>query len=373
MAQGLRKCLQGSIITSGTSLPWSNGSLNSFGFTAPVAQVGTGSINAFEVVNYTTDLDISKIELNDTANFVQCHEVTITNNGASTVIYNFAVQDAAGIEALQKTNIFSLGVPTLTDLVPIKLVPTVQFSDGDYGIAINAGESKAVQIEFTLPEVAYPQNLPLYSGSILIIGDNGEEISIPYMGLAANLKSEMSSLFDTGFPKVSSGTQNNTLDITQHSNYTFNLAYFLLDFPKLYYALKWGTRELRWDIFDPAYTENMWSYPPVPGKNGYIGAATTNYYFDATNVDPNMTSSFPLFKLPRTLEMRESRYVSEFWWLGTLGNGSDIANGMYRFRVAALVPFGDPTKAGDWDVWKVKGDLPLFGVVRPSNLPEVVR
>lgn len=88
------------IIASGTSLPWSDGTATDYGFAASVAQVGNGLVNAFKVVNYTTDVSFEKIALNDTKYFSGDHDVTITNNGGKEVSYKFSYEDAAGVETL---------------------------------------------------------------------------------------------------------------------------------------------------------------------------------------------------------------------------------------------------------------------------------
>jgi hypothetical protein len=88
------------IIASGTSLPWSDGTTTDYGFAAPVAQVGNGLVNAFKVVNYSTDVSFEKIALNDTRYFSGDHDVTITNNGGKEVSYEFSYEAAAGVETL---------------------------------------------------------------------------------------------------------------------------------------------------------------------------------------------------------------------------------------------------------------------------------
>lgn len=94
------KALHRRIIASGTSLPWSDGTATDYGFTASVAQVGNGLINAFKVVNYTTDISFQKFALNDTKYFNGDQDITITNNGGKEVSYEFSYEAAAGVETL---------------------------------------------------------------------------------------------------------------------------------------------------------------------------------------------------------------------------------------------------------------------------------
>jgi hypothetical protein len=81
------------------------------------------------------------------------------------------------------------------------------------------------------------------------------------------------------------------------------------------------------------------------------------------------TISFPLSDVYRS---SVDVYDTEYWWLGGLGNGSQIANGNYTYvfqllplasrlkvstlttccslRFAVLAPFGDRTHSDNWDV-----------------------
>jgi hypothetical protein len=89
----------------------------------------------------------------------------------------------------------------------------------------------------------------------------------------------------------------------------------------------WGSQELRWDIFEPNWPERKWQYPPVQGKNGYLGTAT--YWrgsqatvFDANKDDPNDILAFPSMYLNR-------QYTHVYIWLGQLTNGSVLVPGNY--------------------------------------------
>lgn len=136
-------------------------------------------------------------------------------------------------------------------------------------------------------------------------------------------------------------------------SYTFDLSLEAQDFPRLWINNKWGITSLRWDIFTADWTESSWSFPPVPGQSGYIGSATGfanadyQYVFNPEYDDPNNVFAFPVQDEWRT----PGSYYHEFWWLGRLSNGSQIAPGDYTMRVAALAPFADPGKADSWDSW----------------------
>lgn len=87
------------ILASGQSLAYFDGtSLTNYGMYAPVAQVGTGMVNASNVLSFTTSLSYAKFALNDTRHFNASHAVDITNGAGELVAYTYGVQAAAGVE-----------------------------------------------------------------------------------------------------------------------------------------------------------------------------------------------------------------------------------------------------------------------------------
>lgn len=97
---GFAKQLSQRIISSGVSLPWSDGTATNFNYPAAVAQIGNGLVDAWKVLQYQTRLDFDKIALNDTRYFNRYHDVTILNEGDDEVSYSWQVEHGAGIEAV---------------------------------------------------------------------------------------------------------------------------------------------------------------------------------------------------------------------------------------------------------------------------------
>lgn len=142
---GFAHMLRKRIVASGTALPWSDGAALDYNFSASAAQVGSGLVNAYKVLEYSTFLDFDPIALNDTRYFSRYHDVTVTNEGDETLSYQFSLAPAAGVEAAGN---FTL-TPTSTDrrlksrkeMVPIELVPTVYLPKG---FTLKPGQSKTV-------------------------------------------------------------------------------------------------------------------------------------------------------------------------------------------------------------------------------------
>ncbi|TLS21418.1 uncharacterized protein PpBr36_10215, partial [Pyricularia pennisetigena] len=347
---GFARMLSRRIISSGEGVPWYDGRADHM--FAPTAQVGAGLVNAVKVVGSTTTLDFDPISLNDTAHFAATHRVTVRNDADKPVTYNFSLVAHAGVNIFQELDAsgFSPRIKDLEELSPVYMVPTASLPDP---LTLQPGESKQVSVTFAKPSFGDPRNLPLYGGKILVSRDDSDEVlGVPYMGLAADLKAEMADMFMQDTANATHFWTLETLD--QKPGLNFSL-WRDVDFLLLEPQLKWATRELRLDIFSPGYDERRWTWPPVPGLNGYVGSAA--YYrlsSDASwnpygNPDPRDAVSFPVRNLFRNAVTTDYRY--SYMWQGLLANGSQIELGSYVLRFAALRPFGNPNKPEDWSVY----------------------
>ncbi|EFX04725.1 subtilisin-like serine protease [Grosmannia clavigera kw1407] len=361
---GFAKTLAARIMNSGQPVPWNDGvgDVINYGIPASVAQVGTGLLNATKVLQYHTDLSLSKFALNDTHHFSRYHTVEITNNGPQPVTYSFSSTEFGGLNTFN-TEADTWDTPRVAYseevmAEPVRgAVPAISFPASPF--TVQPGETRTAEIDFApLDNAALGLNasqLPLYSGTINIDGSNGESLAVPYMGLAANLHKDVGTMFDyvIGFPTLSSTAKH--IPIAQKANVTFDLDSDVQDYLTFYTRFRYASRELRWDLFNANWTERDWVYPPVVGQNGYIGAATSwtdataGSYFNATEDDPTDVVTLPLMNLPRSIV---GSYGVELWWLGRLANGSQIAPGKYNMRIAALSPFGNQTHSDNWDVYK---------------------
>lgn len=127
------------IISSGERVAWSHGIVTQ-DFTASVAQVGTGLVNASKVLDYTTQLSLERFALNDTANFAAKHTVAVTNNAAEAVTYSFSVEPAAGFDTLDASDPNRLAK---YPLAPQIMVPEVALPED--GFSVGPGETKTAE------------------------------------------------------------------------------------------------------------------------------------------------------------------------------------------------------------------------------------
>ncbi|KAL0936358.1 subtilase [Colletotrichum truncatum] len=311
---------------------------------APVAQVGNGLIDAYKLLHSNITLDFKPIALNDTRYFNRYHDITVKNMGSEPVTYHLSAQDVYGVDTLALDTVNGdKRVRLLSELAPKKLPVEISLPRD---FILSPGDSKTVSVNFKNPEsLGWSATvLPLYSGKIIVAGNNGEELSVPYAGVAGDLRKELDPLFRKGHPYLVSGEPAQT----GKTSFTFNLTLGVQDFPKIFHNIIWGTRQVRWDIFEAGWTERQWAYPPVVGEKGYIGSGAywvgsgQAPFFDPTRWDPDETLSYPKIDLPR------SNFNFENWWFGKLANGTKLSLGNYVLRYAALKPFGTPDHSDNW-------------------------
>ena len=208
---GFAKKLIAKIIHSGSTISGATRDWVEYGFMAPVIQMGNGLVDAVKVVNYKTSLSYAKFALNDTAHFKPSHSVDITNDGASPVTYSFGFIPAAGFELWTPYSPDVNDSPKVKDswseLLPKSMVPQISFSppSGTDGFVVQPGETRTATVVFDYPRGL--SNVPAYSGKILVIGDNGEMLSVPYFGIASDLKAEINKQYRSEYPKIWSGPE----------------------------------------------------------------------------------------------------------------------------------------------------------------------
>ena len=94
--KGFAKMLHARIQSSGASMAWPGNTADGGSHLASPSQVGNGLVNAWKVMEYDTQLSLTKFSLNDTLHFSRYQKVDITNNGDKEITYTFGVE-AAGV------------------------------------------------------------------------------------------------------------------------------------------------------------------------------------------------------------------------------------------------------------------------------------
>ncbi|KAL5606877.1 hypothetical protein BROUX41_003254 [Berkeleyomyces rouxiae] len=334
---------------------------------APPIQIGTGLVNAESLLNSKTKVTAKMMALNDTKNFVETHSFFITNQDDIDVSYTFDIEAAAGIEMLESWNqdLKSPVIKSFDNISPVN-IPLVAAIPSE--ITLGPGQSANLTVDFRPPMVDNSSVLPVFSGKVIIKTSTNETHGIPYMGLAADLRKEFDNFWMDGWPRATVTKQ--SISIWNQSSWNNDVWNASMPFLALETRAKWGTRQLRFDIYEAGFKETDWEYPPVVGSKGYLGSATywkrsNSLFFDTkrNSSDPNDTVNFPEVNMPRNADY--TTYKRSFFWFGKLANGSQIDPGKYSLRIAALKPFGDPVVSDDWAVYKTP-EVEILGKYGPA-------
>ncbi|KAF4880128.1 Subtilisin DY [Colletotrichum siamense] len=363
--KGFAKDLAMRVVSSGASLPWLlYGGGSDEAYRAPSQQVGGGLIDARKVLGYGTSLELTRFGLNDTANFRASQEVTVRNGGNESVKYSFEVESWAGFEMLRPFDAKDVGeTPRMRyrpEMTPSNITVTAGVPEE---FELGPGETRKAEFAFEIPQGVNETALPAYGGRVLVKGSNGETVAVPFQGLAFDLKEQMQSAFHGTYPWLRS-----TSAYSNKTTFNFNTATGAQDFPMMFMKIKWGTREVRWDIYESGFdNERDWEYPPVPGRKGYIGSATSwSSAGSVASFNPARHNASDTFSFPVTDQGRNALttggFTTAYYWFGKMADGTQIAPGNYTMRFAVLIPFSDPLEAGSW-----KGLTTEFTVLPAGN------
>ncbi|VUC21572.1 unnamed protein product [Clonostachys rosea] len=344
------------IVASGKPIYHYDGSDN----LASVTQQGSGLVDAIKVIEYGTSIEPVILNLNDTDHFSSFHSIKITNSGNESVNYKLNHHPGITIHTKPQANAWVGNDPPYS--TNEGSIATVEFSESE--LEVGPGETASFSVQFTEPLDIDPLMLPVYGGSIEVIGSQGELIRVTYMGKRPISNVEMFSNMrkgikgsiyasdtwelERGVPLLLSGYGG---VIEEGHNYTFEEGG---DVPTPYFNMLWATREVSFDFVARDWTEEDWSYPAVPGEAKYYGSfKTTPQGLSGT------VSSFPIRNYPRNNGAVYAPPQNVF------AHGGDIPAGEYKILCRALRTFGDPNKLEDWQI-KVS---PWFRITREKPPP----
>ena len=324
----------GTVLTSNArSQLWNDGT-GTLQEIAPVPQQGTGLIQAYDAAFATTLLTTKSLAFNDTLHSVPNATFTIRNMGNETVTYQLGNSPALSMCTLP---IYAYDFHP--DSFPNQiLAASARLEFSETSVEIPPKERADITVTPTLSALEEAVDaLPVYSGFITINGTNGENLTVPYLGVIGSVSSQsvMDPLESTMFGYAAEGPE---AGMPSSKNITFSLPYPTLnntydpdnpyeggyfDYPIADVSLDFGTRILRADV--------------IPLSANYTGPTTLV-------LGENVTGSvygYPQMYLTRA-------YVSVVF-TGLLDDGTAVPEGKYELAVKALRLLGDPEKPEDYD------------------------
>ncbi|KAG9960160.1 subtilisin-like protein, partial [Aureobasidium melanogenum] len=316
--------------TTGHPVTFNDGK-TTFDYLAPVVQQGGGEVDAFAAVHTSTVIDVANLAFNDTAHFVQEANFTITNRGSSDITYNFDYVNAATAYTLPDDG------STQPQTFPPDLVTSgasVHFSSGSISVA--AGKSEVVIVTLSLPKDLTTARIPVYSGFITINGTNGDSLNLPYAGVASSLKDATVLDASTGYPYITSTSDNIFVPVDADTVFTISIANTTINgttdnstgllIPNLRIGLVMPSSLIRADLLPSNST-----YGTYTNTTTILGIKTLGAIADT----------------PSVYQPRANAWSTAFY--GVLDDGRRVPAGAYSILVRALRIFGDATNPDDYD------------------------
>lgn len=312
--------LEALVVATANKRPWAEDTSD---LLAPVPQQGGGLVQAHDAAHATTLLSITGISFNDTDHFVESADFEIRNLGDKEVVYELGHVPAASVYLFNADP---------ADLYPAYYPPpiaegeaTLAFSESK--VTVPAGGSAKITVKATPPGGVDERRIPVYSGYVTLSGSNGEELSLPYLGVAGSLH-DSPSVLDPEWVYLSNWTDYN-LDKSPAGT-AFKIPYpedpsgqpiAGVSYPATIIQLNVGTALLQVDVV-----------PVNGGGNGTAGSLG----------DPiGSATAFPIEYSPRRY------YITAF--TGMLADGKVAPEGRYLLRVSALKLFGDRESKDDYE------------------------
>lgn len=286
-----------------------NDGTSTYSVLAPVAQQGSGLVQAYAAAYATTILSVSSLAFNDTDNLADTLNFTITNTGTEDVTFELGNAGAATAYTFS-TSVYPDYFPGLSF---DDSYATLEFSESK--ITVTAGGEAVVAVTVTPPSVD-GSLLPVYSGYITLNGSNGDSLSLPYQGIVGSLHD--TTVLADALLGYSTDTE---LDVV----ITSNNASFVL------YPNDSNTTV----VAEPYAVADMAFGSPL-------------LKFEAVSTGGNSTENLgDILGSPITYVSRD--YIGATW-NGTLADGTYAPAGTYKILISALHIQGDADDESEYDV-----------------------
>lgn len=313
----------GNVLTTTAKAQLYNDGDTTYSSLAPAPQQGPGLVQAYDAAFVTTLLSPASVSFNDTDHFVDTFSFAIENTGSETVTYAIGHVAAQTVYTLDDTgDLWPAYFPNPT----ADEIATLAFSSSSIDVA--AGATVNVTVSPTPPDTLDASRLPVYSGYITVNGTNGDNVTIPYLGVwgsmynATNLDPDWTYLMSYTDSAYSASAANTTFIVPYPTLAEAESPSANVSYPSVLYQTDLGAAIVRVDV--------------VPLSSNYTGNTTTV-------LGEKIAGS--IYGYPAT-------YITRSDWLapftGLLADGSVVPEGQYALDVRALKIFGDPDVAEDY-------------------------
>ncbi len=374
-ARGTRdpKLLENLLAATAKPVVFNNGETwSASGLLASVAQQGAGLVQAHDAAYATTQLSVSSLSFNDTEHHVPMRNFTITNRGHTSVVYTVTHIGAAAAytyasETAIKPARFPAGIEILATAATLNFssaesVSTLPNGTAELTVVVPAGQRRVISVSAAPPLAEFnPARLPVYSGFVAINGSDGTSLTLPYLGVAASMRSftvldSVSSFLSHGRAANVSRVPPNTLFVLPPRGQSNDSSYAnRTDIIQVNLNLVMGSPIVRADLVPIRLCSAAWAEggpaaaPPV--LQDILGYHTLGSIKD-----------FP--------SLWASRDTNNASWDGTMADGTFAPPGLYKLVFHALHIFGDATQPSDYDIVEsVPFQLRYFKATAPATSP----
>lgn len=319
---------------------WNDGSgtLNDL---APVPQQGPGLVQAYDAAFTNTFLTTSSISFNDTNHMPENATFTLENSGSDTITYTLSNIPAIGMYVLtndvEDYSPASFPNPIFAASASLNFSPNlVNLAPGERAFITVTPSPPVSDLDFNTPSDG---QLPVYSGYITINGSNGDNLTIPYLGLDGSLyqadnidpaKSTMLGCTSEGH-EYNCNTANLTYTVpypTAAPSIITGAIKYSGEYPEASLTIVLGSALVRADV--------------IPVSSNYSGSTMTVL----GNKTVGSVYGYPV------------KYVDRFddvniLFTGMLADGTVVPAGEYALAVRALKLYGDPEEVSDYTTLKM--------------------
>lgn len=296
---------------------------------APVAQQGAGLIQALDAAKVTTLLGVQSISFNDTDHFVREVSFNLTNTGSADQTYRLGYVNTLTMYTFEDTvDWFLSGFPNpLADGYASLSFPSTT-------VTVPPGASLKITATGTPPAGLDAGRLPVYGGYITLNSTSGENLSIPYAGVA--------------------GSMYNTPIVNPSSRGTFLERDFRNDFPPGAPANSTFTVPVPTSPTPPP-EEDLPPDVTIPGI--HIGTTLGTEVVRLLVVPLEINGTLPTTdilgyraagEIPFSTGYIDGRQDVDIGFTGMLPDGTVVPEGRYEFRILALRIFGRRENVSDY-------------------------
>jgi subtilisin family serine protease len=278
-------------------------------FLAPTTQQGAGLIQAYDAAHATALLSVGSISFNDTDNFLESAEFTITNLGDDEITFALSHVPAGTAYTLAADSIYPQEFPNEFT----SQAATIAFAEKEVTVPGN-GEA-TVSLTLTLPTGLTTARLPVYNGYIALNGSDSSSLSLPYLGVAGSMKG--ATVLDSKSSYLTKDTDVNYAPVAANTTFTLprrnSTTGANVTYPAVAISLALGSPLLQVEAHPAGSSSSLGNIFGFPSPYNPRGATVSR-------------------------------------WNGLLENGTLVPAGSYQLVTRALHIFGNPDEEDDYDV-----------------------